>query len=46
MISHTFFEEEPNLITALQEIAVADVVALLASGKFGHGMIVKREVIE
>jgi hypothetical protein len=46
MTLHTFFEEEPNLIAALQEIAVADVVALLAGGELGHRMIVEREVIE
>jgi hypothetical protein len=46
MILHTFFEEESNLIAALQEIAVANVVALLTSREFGHRMVVKREVIE
>lgn len=43
---HTFFEEESDLIATLEEIAVADMIALLARGELGHGMIVQREVIE
>ena len=41
----TFFEEEPDLVAALEEIAVADMVALLARRELGHGVVVEREVV-
>jgi hypothetical protein len=37
----TFLEEEAYFVAALQEVAVAYMIALLASGELGHGMIVK-----
>lgn len=42
----TFFEEEPDLVAALEEIAVADMVALLARRELGHGVVVEREVVQ
>jgi hypothetical protein len=34
------------LVAALEEIAVADMVALLARRELGHGVVVEREVVE
>lgn len=45
-MSNTFFEEESDLVATLEEIAVANMVALLTGGELGHGMIIKREVIQ
>lgn len=45
-MQHTFFKEEADLVARVEEIAVADVIALLASAEFGHWMVVEREVVE
>lgn len=42
----TFFEEESDLVARFQEVAIADMVALLASRELGHGVFIQREVIE
>jgi len=45
-MQHTFFEEEAKFVARVEEVAIADVIALLASAEFGHWMVVEGEVIE
>lgn len=37
----TFFEEKADLVARVEEIAVADMIALLASTELGHWMVVE-----
>lgn len=40
----TFFEKEADLVAAVEEVGVADVLAVaLAGGEFGHGVLGERD---
>jgi hypothetical protein len=43
---HTFFEEKADLVARIEEIAVTDMIGLLSSAEFSHGMVVQREIVE
>lgn len=42
----TFFEEESNLVAAVEKIFVADMFCSVAGGEFGHRVVFEGEVIE
>lgn len=35
-----FFEKKADFVAGFKKVTVADVIALLASTEFGHGMVV------
>lgn len=45
---NTFFEEEPDLITTVEEVVIADVLAFFtfSGGEFCHGVVVEGEVFQ
>lgn len=43
---HTFFKEKANLVARVEEVAVTDMIALLASTELCHGMIIQRKVVQ
>lgn len=42
----TFFKEKADFITGFEKVGISDVIAFIACGEFGHGMVGEGEIIE